>query len=155
MSISPESHFKRLDKLAETAVKVGLGLAPGQELVMTASIEALPLVRRITEHAYKAGASLVTTLFSDEESTLSRYRFAPDGAFDTAPGWLFDGMAAAFDRGAARLAIAGEDPALLAGQDPAKIARANQARSTAYKPAQKRIVGFDINWNIVSYASAA
>ena len=155
MSISSESHSKRLDKLAETAVRVGLGLVPGQELVMTASIEALPLVRRITEHAYKAGASLVTTLFSDEESTLARYRFAPDAAFDTASGWLFDGMAAAFDRGAARLAIAGEDPSLLAGQDPARIARANQARSAAYKPAQKRIVGFDINWNIVSYASSA
>jgi len=148
-------HDVRLDKFAETAVKVGLGLAHGQELVMTASVEALPLVRRITEHAYRAGASLVTTLFSDEESTLARYRFAPDDAFDTATGWLFDGMAAAYAKGAARLAIAGEDPALLAGQDAAKVARANRARSAAYKPAQKMIVGFDINWNIISYASPA
>ncbi len=35
----------------------GLNLAPGQELVMTASVEALDLSRRITEQAYKAGAS--------------------------------------------------------------------------------------------------
>jgi aminopeptidase len=148
-------HAERLDKLAETAVKVGLGLVPGQELVMTASVEALPLVRRITEHAYKAGASLVTTLFSDEESTLARYRFAPDAGFDAASGWLYDGMAAAFSKGAARLAIAGEDPSLLAGQDPVKVSRANRARSAAYQPALKLIAGFDINWNIVSFAAPA
>ena len=148
-------HAERLDKLAQTAVKVGLGLVPGQELVMTAWVDALPLVRRITEHAYKAGASLVTTLFSDEESTLARYRFAPDAGFDAASGWLYDGMAAAFSRGAARLAIAGEDPSLLAGQDPVKVSRANLARSAAYQPALKLIAGFDINWNIVSFAAPA
>jgi aminopeptidase len=148
-------HAERLDKLAETAVKVGLGLVPGQELVMTASVDALTLVRRITEHAYKAGASLVTTLFSDEESTLARYRFAPDASFDAASGWLYDGMAAAFSKGAARLAIAGEDPSLLAGQDPVKVSRANRARSAAYQPALKLIAGFDINWNIVSFATPA
>ena len=53
-------HADRLDRLAEVAVRVGLGLARGQELVMTAPVEALPLARRITEHAYKAGAALVT-----------------------------------------------------------------------------------------------
>ncbi|MDQ0392557.1 aminopeptidase [Labrys monachus] len=155
MSSSSQRHAERLDKFAQVAVKVGLGLVPGQELVMTASVEALPLVRRITEHAYKAGASLVTTLFSDEESTLARYRFAPDGSFDTASAWLYEGMATAFRNGAARLAIAGEDPSLLAGQDPAKVSRANRARSAAYQPALKLIAGFDINWNIVSFASPA
>jgi aminopeptidase len=148
-------HAARLDRLAEVAVKVGLGLVPGQELVMTASVEALPLVRRITEHAYRSGAALVTTIFADEEATLMRFRHAPDGSFDKAPAWLFNGMAEAFKAGAARLAIAGEDPSLLAGQDPDKVARANRARSAAYMPALKLIAGFDINWNIVSFASVA
>ena len=105
---------ERLDLLAEVAVRVGLGLKAGQELVMTAPLEALPLVRRITEHAYRAGATLVTTLFSDEEATLLRFRHAPDASFDKAPAWLFDGMATAFRANAARLAIVGENPALLA-----------------------------------------
>jgi aminopeptidase len=37
-----------LDKLAEVAVRIGLGLAPGQEMVMTATLDAVPLARRIT-----------------------------------------------------------------------------------------------------------
>jgi aminopeptidase len=147
------SHEARLDRLAQVAVNVGLGLARGQEVVMTAPVDALPLARRITEHAYKAGASLVTAFYSDEPSALARFQYAPDEAFDTAPGWLFDGMAAAFRRGAARLAIAGENPALLAGQDPDKVARANRARSTAYRPALELITGFAVNWTIVSNAS--
>jgi aminopeptidase len=149
------SHAQRLDRLGELAVRVGLGLRPGQELVMTAPVEALPLVRRITEHAYRAGASLVTTLFSDEPSTLMRFQHGQDAGFDTAPGWLFEGMAAAFRRGAARLAIAGEDPSLLSAQDPQKVARANRARSIAYRPALELITGFEINWTIASYATAA
>lgn len=145
----------RLDRLGEVAVRVGLGLAPGQELLITAPLDAVPLVRRITEHAYRAGASLVTTFLNDDAAALARFAHAPDAAFDTAPGWLFDGMAAAFRGGAARLAIAGENPSLLAGQDPARVARANRARSVAYRPALELITGFGINWTIASYATPA
>jgi aminopeptidase len=146
----------RLDQLARIAVQVGLGgLKPGQELLMTAPIEALPLVRGITEHAYKAGASLVTTFFSDDQSALARYRHAADGSFDVAPGWMFEGMAAAFRGGAARLAVVGEDPNLLAGQDVEKVSRANRARSKAYRPALELITASAINWTLVPYATGA
>lgn len=146
---------QKLDRLAEVAVKSGLGLAPGQELVMTASVDALPLARRITEHAYKAGASLVTTLFTDEESTLARYRFGAEASFDTAAGWLYEGMAAAYKSGAARLAITGGNPGLLSQQDPEKVSRANRAMSKAYRPALELITRHDINWTIVASATPA
>ena len=149
-------HESRLDRLAEVAVRVGLGgFHPGQELLMTAPVEALPLARRITAQAYKAGASLVTTLLTDDESTLLRYRHAGDASFDTAAGWLYDGMAAAFRGGAARLAIAGDDPNLLAAEDPAKVARANHARSLAYRPALELITDTAINWSVCAAATPA
>jgi aminopeptidase len=149
------SHAKLLDRLAEVAVRVGLGLKPGQEVIMTAPLEAVPLVRRITEHAYKAGASLVTTLVSDEEATLMRFRHGRNESFDAAPAWLYEGMASAYKNGAARLAIVGEDPSLLAKEDPEKVSRANRARSKAYMPALNLISNFDINWTIVSAATPA
>ncbi|MEB2844902.1 aminopeptidase [Rhizobiales bacterium RZME27] len=146
---------KKLEKLAEVAVKVGLRLEAGQDLVMTAPLAAIPLVRLITRHAYMAGAGLVTTFYSDEDTTLSRYRHAPDASFDKASGWLYEGMAKAFAGNAARLAIAGDNPMMLAGQDPSKVARANKANSMAYKPALEKISNFDINWNIISYPNPA
>ncbi|MDP3418424.1 aminopeptidase [Falsiroseomonas sp.] len=139
----------RLDRLAALAVKVGLNLQPGQELVMTSPVEALPLVRRIAVHAYQAGATLVTPLIGDDEVALARYRHAAPEAFDVAPGWLFEGMAQAFRGNAARLAVVGESPTLLAGQDPEKVARSNRARSIAYRPALELITSFAINWNLV------
>jgi aminopeptidase len=143
----------KLDRLAEVAVKVGLQLQPGQDLLMTAPTTALPLVRRVTEHAYKAGAGLVTPIFSDEAVTLSRYRFGRDDGFDRAAEWLYDGMSKAFAANAARLAIVGDNPMLLSGEDPLKVARASKANSIAYKPALEHIVNFDINWNIIAYPS--
>jgi aminopeptidase len=154
-SATPLSHAERLHRLAEVIVRVGVRLQKGQELVVTAPIEALPLVRAVTEQAYRAGGALVTTIFSDDESTLSRYRYAPDDSFDRANAWLFEGMAAAFKSGAARLAISGDDPSLLAEQDPQKVARANRARSMAYKPALELIVGFDVNWCVASSATTS
>src|SRR5258707_3616727 len=145
----------KLDRLAEVAVRVGLQLKGGQDLLVTAPTVALPLVRRIAEHAYKAGAGLVTPILSDEEVTLARYRFGPDDSFDRAAGWLYEGMAKAFKDNTARLAIVGDNPMLLAGEDPAKVARASKANSMAYKPALERIVNFDINWNIIAYPSPA
>jgi aminopeptidase len=144
---------QKLDRLAEVAVKIGLGLRAGQELVMTAPIEALPLVRRITEHAYKVGALLVTTFYGDDPSVLARYQYAPDASFDFAPTWLQDGIASAFKSGAARLAIAGANPKLLAQQDPAKVSRANIAMSKASKPAMELITRHEINWTIVACAT--
>ena len=153
------SFEQKLDRLAEVAVRIGLGLgsenAPVQELVMSASIEALPLVRRITEHAYKAGAILVTTLYFDEQSALLRFHYAPNASFDRVATWLQDGIAAAYRGGAARLAIAGGDPALLAKEDPEKIGRANVAASKASKPAMELITRHEINWTIIAYATPA
>jgi aminopeptidase len=152
-SFASLSFEDKLDRLAEVAVRVGLGLREGQELVLTAPIDALPLVRRITDHAYRAGALLVTTLYADDPSVLSRYEHAPDASFDYAPVWLHDAIATAFKSGAARMGIAGTNPALLGGQNPVKVARANVATSKAAKPAMELITRHEINWTIVAAAT--
>ena len=144
-----------LDRLGEIAVRVGLNLSPGQELVITAPLDAVPLVRRITEHAYRAGASLVTTFYADDESRLARFRYAPDEAFDVASGWLSEGIANAFRGNAARMSISGENPSLLSGQDPDKVARANRVNSRVNRPSLELITNFAINWNIVACATPA
>jgi len=145
----------KLDRLAEVAVKVGLNLQEGQDLFLTAPVAALPLVRRIAEHAYRAGAGLVVPMLADEETTLARYKFGHDASFDRAAGWLYEGVAKAFAANTARLAIVGDDPMLLAGQDPDKVGRASKANSIAYKPALEKIASFDINWNILAYPTVS
>src|SRR5437763_6925801 len=143
MEVAAKTNFadltfdQKLDRLAEVAVQIGLGLRAGQELIVSAPIEALPLVRRITEHAYKAGALLVTTFYSDDPSVLARYEYATDASFDYAPTWLHDAIAAGFGRGQARQGIAGENPPRLGKQDPPKVAGENAPASKAAKLAMR------------------
>ncbi|UNE54596.1 aminopeptidase [Bartonella machadoae] len=149
-AISPE----KLNRLAEVTVKVGLNLQEGQDLILTAPVSALPLVRRIAYHAYKVGAGVITPLFSDDILSLTRFENAHTASFDCAPSWLYEGMAKGFGNGAARLAIVGDNPLLLSNQDFDKIARLNKATSIAYQPALKKISNFAMNWSIVAYPTA-
>ena len=146
---------EKLDKLACLIVSTGLNLAPGQDLIVTASAEALPLVRRVTAEAYKAGAGLVTPILSDEEVTRARYQFGAEDSFDATAAWLYGGMAEAYGAGAARLHIAADNPMALAAEDPEKVGRAAKANAAAYKPALEKIAGFEINWNIAAYPGRA
>ncbi|MCC5965963.1 MAG: aminopeptidase [Natronohydrobacter sp.] len=139
-----------LERLAELAVRTGLNLQPGQDLVMTTPVAALPLARAIARAAYRAGGGLVTPIISDRDMTLARYDHGAEASFDRAPGWLYEGMAKAFEGGAARLALVGEDPMLLAEQDAGRVGRANRANAMAYRPALAAISGFHINWSIIS-----
>jgi len=140
-----------LKRLTEVSVQVGLNLQPGQDLVLTAPVVALPLAREVAAAAYRAGAGLVTTLLSDDGLTLARYENGRPESFDRATDWLYHGMAEAFAGGAARMAIYAEDPQLLAGQNPDYVARAAKANSAAYKPAAEHISSMRINWTITSY----
>src|ERR1700710_2953922 len=106
-NFSALSFDQKLDRLAEVSVRIGLGLRDGQELVLTAPTDALPLVRRIVEHAYRAGAKHVTPLSTDDATPPSRYKYWPDSSFDYAPQWLHDAIANAYRSGVARMGITG------------------------------------------------
>jgi aminopeptidase len=155
LAFSSLTFDEKLDRLAEVAARIGVNIQPGQELVITAPTDALPLVRRIATHAYQAGAKLVTTFFTDDDLTLARYQHAPEDSFDYAASWFHDAIAAAYKSGAARMGITGANPALLAQQDPAKVSRANVAASKASKPAMELITRHEINWTIVAAATPA
>lgn len=139
-----------MDRLAQLAVRVGLNLQPEQELVMTAPSAALPLARAVTAEAYRAGAKLVTPILSDAEIARARFAHGHGSGFDHAPGWLYGAMAQAYESGAARLALVGEDPFLLSDLDSSKVGRANRANAAAYQPALKHISEFRINWSIIA-----
>lgn len=144
-----------LDRLAEISIRVGLNLHPGQDLIITAPVESLPLVRRLAAEAYRNGAGIVTTMLSDDGLQLARYENASDESLDRAPDWMFKAMGEAFDNNTARLAVSAANPLLLADQDPARVSRAGKSMSLAAKPAMERITNFITNWNIVSYPGLA
>lgn len=153
---SSPTHAELLDRLADVAVEVGVNVQEGQDLLIAADVSMVPLVRRITERAYRRGAGLVTVLYDDEDAQLARFRYGHDGSFDDDRGWLHEGIAKAMDGGrTARLKVIGADPNLLDGQDTAKVARAEAAFAKASKPVISKITRFETNWSIVAYSTEA
>ena len=74
--------LNKLDKLAYLSIKKGVNIQPGQDLLITASIESLPLVRKLVDYAYKEGAGVVTPILTDPHITKSRFQYATDQSFD-------------------------------------------------------------------------
>ncbi len=90
---------KRLEKLAELAIRVGLNLERGQEVIATAPVEAVDFVRLLAEKAYREGASLFTVLYGDNALARKRLSLVPEEGLEKAPAWLYEGMAKASGKG--------------------------------------------------------
>lgn len=141
--------------LAKLAVKEGVALAPGQELLVFAEHVAAPLVHLVAQEAYRAGAKNVEVLWADPELSLMRYREGSEEAVSYAPRWLIDGVATAHRQNAARLGILSSDPALLAEVAPEKVAAQSRAQGEARRVISEIVAGFEINWSLIGAASPA
>ncbi len=147
---------QNLDKYAEIIVKVGLNIRAGQRLLIGASaaiggalIETAPLVRRVTEHAYRAGAQYVDVVWHDEQLDRLRFEHAPRDSFDEFPAWKADLAVEYGQRGDALLRIYGHNPDLLAGQDSALIRQWQGLAVRTFEAATEYIRKPLVNWLIV------
>lgn len=147
-----------LDKYAELIVKVGINLQEGQSLVMNGSshtrgmpIEGAPLVRKIVEHAYKAGAPLVDVLWDDPEVAKIRLRHSSNEALaNYYPEWRTKGIHQSLANGAALFTLYATDPDVFKGIDSEKIGAEQQAASIHFAPALDIIIRNQTNWSLAS-----
>src|SRR5262245_7552213 len=112
------SFEQKLQNYADLAVRIGVGLRAGQRLIVRAPVESAPLVRLITESAYKVGARLVEPMWTDDAVTLARFKYAPRDSFEEYPTWRAEALTQAAAQGDALISISATDPDLLKGQDP-------------------------------------
>jgi aminopeptidase len=152
----------RLRAYAELTVRVGLNLQPNQRLLIIgplanggASPEAAPLVRHVTEAAYKAGARLVETLWGDEALLTSRFLHAPRDSFDEFSNWLPRALAEHVEGGHAVLSIYANDPDQLKDAPPDLVATVQQAMAQAVRPFREYISRNRTNWAVVAAPAAS
>jgi aminopeptidase len=143
----------KLAKLAALSIHSGVGLLPGQELIISADVSCAPLVRMMQEEAYRAGAKNVFTLYSDEAGSLIRYLHGSSAALDYAPAWFYDAAAAALETGGAYLMVSAANPGLLKDIDPPRVAAAAKAHALASKKLRDVVSGAKANWCGIPYAT--
>jgi aminopeptidase len=149
-----EQEFDQLlGKYADVVVHIGLNLRKGQRLLIRGILEDAPLIRKVTESAYKAGALLVEVAYGDERITRIRFEQADPNTLTDVPNWLYTRYEEYYERMDAELAIASTDPDLLAGISPDLIAANRKAISQKFEPLRK-YENYS-NWCVVATASPA
>jgi aminopeptidase len=146
---------QQLHHYAELAVKIGVGLQPGQRLMVRAPIEAAPLVRLITQVAYQAGARLVDFIWHDDAISLARFQYAPRDSFEEYPTWQADALLQLAQNGDAVLSIVATDPDLLKDQDPDLVALTQRVAQTHLLPFRRKAMADEINWCVMSIPIAS
>ncbi len=155
------NHLDRtLALYGDLAVRVALNLQPGQRLLIIGplanggcSLEAAPLVRCITESAYKAGASFVETLWGDEALQLSRFTYAPRDSFEQCSAWFGDALARHVHAGHAVISVYANDPDLLKDQPPELLGAVQKSVSRAVRPFREHVSKNGTNWSVIAAAS--
>ena len=147
------THEDKLGRFAALCVLAGVDLRWGQELIVSAPMEARSFVGHVAVAAYRAGASLVTCLYEDPELIRARFDHAIDESLDRAAGWLSDGVVKAYENGAARLFVYGPYPDLLAGVAPERIGRMHAAMAAATAQEGAFTSGLRVNWCAVPYVT--
>ena len=120
---------EKQEKYAELAVRTGINIQKGQELVINAPIVAIELVRKITKVAYLAGAKQVYYRWNDDELYLTKFTYATDEALTTYPSWEAEGLEELAKRGAGFLTIKTPALDLFKDVDPEKMSKSNKATS--------------------------
>lgn len=147
------THQENLALYAKLAIAGGVGLAPGQELILRTETQNLELARLIMKEAYEVGAKYVHLVVNDEEAIKLRYQFGSNQAIGYAPKWYYESLEAAHNGNAATLAIISEDPNLLKSIPAEKVAQSSKAQGLASIGLSEIISGFRINWSLVGAPS--
>jgi len=111
-----------LDEYARLALRVGVNLEEGQDVVILAYVEHAPLARAIARVAYGEGARWVDANYIDAYLRRSKAELAPDEAVGWTPDYVLQRVDEEARRRTAFVNIVGEpEPDLFAGVDPARV----------------------------------
>ena len=116
-------------QFARLAVRRGVNVQPGQEMVIGANVRDYEFVRLCMEEAYAAGAKHVSVRWRDDVSERIVYENESTQTLCDIPQWQYDREKHNQDRGACFLSIHSDIPGILKDIDTVKLQTAEKARS--------------------------
>lgn len=141
-------------KYAELAVKIGVNLQKGQEVIVRASLNSAPFVREIVEQAYLNGAKRVSVDWSDEFINRCYYQYADEETICEIRQWELEKMAHRCKVLPCRIYVDDADPNAFDGLDMDKILKERMVRYTSFKKYTDEIENKE-QWTIIAVPSAA
>lgn len=143
-----------LAKYADVAIRIGIGLAPGDRLLINSSVDAVELTRILVEQAYEAGAVSVDVLWNDDAVSRARYERGPSAASEVVSSTSLARLSA-FEAGDKMLYVYANNPDALAGVDPASIAAFQKVNTAALEPLYRAQGTLERAWSVVAAPNPA
>lgn len=138
----------RLERFADLAVRVGVNVQPGQDVVVNADLAHAEIVRTVVEQAYVAGARRVDVQWTDGRAHRSSVVHADVETLSETQPWMLEQVAEWARRGVAYIRLTGNpDPHLMDGLDPARVTAAPRERSNAVR---SMLFSGQATWTIVA-----
>jgi len=134
--------------LAELAVRVGVGVQPGQDVMVFGwDVEQAPIVRAVAEEAYARGARFVSVRYWDQHVKRSRLVHAPAESLGFVPDWWDAVRSECVARRAAVINVWGDaDRELLDDIAPERVAADLMPSTPSFLEAASR---GDFAWTVV------
>lgn len=142
----------QLKAYARLLIRTGCALRPGQEVLLTAPVDAAPFTRMVVEEAWAAGAGAVTVEWMDDTVNRLKYLNAPASAFEKVPDWLSLQRNGIAQRGGVILSLDGDDPDGMAGVDPSRFTAWSRS---VHRDCKAFYDGMDLGRNVWCIAGAA
>lgn len=146
-----------MQKYADFAVKVGVNVQPGQNLIIQCPVDGAAFARACAKAGFEAGAKRVDVRYNDEQvSRLQMEHTKEEVLCDVKPWLLRSYLDYAEDEGSVCiLNIVARDPEIYKGLDGAKIQKAMLAQRGALKPWQEYTMNSLVQWCIVAMPTVA
>ena len=140
--------LKLLEKYADVAIEVGLGVDDGDRVVIASPIQLLEFTRILVSKAYDRGAVSVDVVWQDDVVRRARFDHGSTSAAQAVTGNSHFLMSA-FETGASYLRIFAEDPAALAGVDASRVQDHAKMNGQFVKPMMDAMGAMTVPWTYI------
>ena len=141
-----------LKKYAKLIATCGVNVQKGQEVIVNAAVDQVPLVKEVVEACYKRGAKRVTVEWGCSEVTKVGYKYMSVETMSEIPQWQIEKMIRRVEVIPARIHIASGAPDAMKGVDQKKLAQVSMKTYPIMKPFIDQIDNKD-QWCIAGAAS--
>lgn len=142
-----------LQKYAHLLINKGINVLEDDFVLINADIDQAPLVRLMTEEAYKNGAYKVIVKWTDEKISRLNLMYQSEEALKDIPQYLLDESEYMIEKRMKRIALRSSDPNAFNGIDPHKISTSQLAQSKAFQPLRIASQANVMSWLVCAGAS--
>lgn len=146
---------KSMQKLAELAVRSGVNIQIGDDVIIRAPVIAMPLIRKVTEEAYKSGAARVRVSYIDDEINRLKYKYESKETLSNPFPFILDELNYFDKPNSAIISIISDDPDAFADTDIDKITAYRRAMNTGAERFYSAMMLGKTRWTIIAYPNQA